>query len=73
MTRDQQTQLLRAALQALLDAVKAGGTMGAPAGVMYAALLDKLTLSQFNQLMGALLSAGKVRKQGDLYFWVADL
>lgn len=64
---------LRLLLATFIDAVKAGGTIGAPAGVMYAAVCDKITLAQFNQIMGALVTAGKVRKQGDLYFYVADL
>lgn len=52
---------------------KAGGSIGAPAGVMYSAVCDKISLAQFNQIMGGLVGAGKVRKSGDLYHFVADL
>jgi hypothetical protein len=56
-----------------IDAVKDGGDHGAPAGVMYAAVCDKISLTQFEQIMDALVRMKKVRKRGDLYFWLADL
>lgn len=68
-----QAASLRALLQTFLDAVKEGGTHGAPAGVMYAAVADRMTLGQFQQVMAALESTGKVRRAGNLYFHVADL
>ena len=69
----QKAAALRLALQAILDAVKEAGSTGAPGGVLYAALLDRMSLHQFEQIMSALVKAGKLRREGDLYFWVADL
>ena len=60
-------------LRAFVEAVKAGGDLGAPAGVLYAAVLDKVSLEQFSTIMSALVAAGKVRKSGQRYFYVADL
>jgi hypothetical protein len=65
--------ILRLALQGILDAVKEGGDLGAPRGVLYSALMDKISLAQFEQIMSALVRLGKVRQKGQLYFWVADL
>jgi hypothetical protein len=52
------------------DAVKVAGSLGAPGGVLYSAVMEKLTLSQFEAIMGALVAAGHLRKSGHLYFYV---
>jgi hypothetical protein len=70
---EQKAALLREVLRALIDAVKAGGDLGAPGGVMYAAVTGKLSLAQFETAMAALVKGGYLRKQGELYFWVRDL
>jgi hypothetical protein len=58
-------------LDAVIEAVESAGTMGAPAGPLYAALMGfGCDLNRFNQIMGALEAAGKIRKSGDLYFKV---
>jgi hypothetical protein len=41
---------------------------GAPAGLMYAAVMAHLSLDQFEAIMRALVEAKRVRRQGDLYF-----
>jgi hypothetical protein len=64
----QQIQALRAVAMVFIDAVKAAGPGGAPAGVMFAACIGKLTLSQFEQITAGLVNAGKLRKQGNLFF-----
>lgn len=69
MTSDQ-LQALRAIAAIFIDAVRAAGPDGAPAGVMYAACMGKLSLSQFQQIMAGLVRAGKLRADGDLYFLV---
>jgi hypothetical protein len=52
----------------IIEAIKAGGPLGAPAGVLYAALMGAgCSLDQFNQIMSGLVRAGKVRKRGDCY------
>lgn len=72
MTPDQ-IKATRMLASMFIDAVKEGGSRGAPAGVMYAAICDKITLSQFNQIMGALVRHKRLRQEGNLYFFVADL
>lgn len=61
------TAALRRCLQALLDAVEAAGPEGVPAGILYAYLMDVLSLDQFRALMGALTREGCVRHEGDVY------
>jgi hypothetical protein len=73
VTPQQKAAALRLALQAILDAVKEAGDLGAPGGVLYAALIGRMSLGQFEQIMAALVSMGKLRKRGDLYVWIADL
>lgn len=69
----QQAKALRAIAGAFIDAVKAAGPLGAPGGVMYAAVMDKCNIHQFEQIMAGLVGAGKLRKAGDCYHFVADL
>jgi hypothetical protein len=64
----EQIKALQAVAKMFIDAVKEAGSLGAPAGVMYAAVMGKLSLSQFEQIMSGLVRAGKLRKEGDLYF-----
>lgn len=65
---DKRVAALRALLQAIEEACKVAGPMGAPGGVMYAALMSYgITLNQFYQLTGALIRAGKITQQGDCY------
>lgn len=64
----EQASALRAVLDGIVDACKAAGAMGAPGGVLYAALMAQgCTLSQFHSLMGALQRAGKLVKRGECY------
>jgi len=66
-----QVQALRMIVDAVLDSIRAAGDMGAPSGVLYAALnAQGCTLSQYQSLMSALERAGKVRSDGNLYFVV---
>jgi hypothetical protein len=69
----QQAHAVRVLCSAIVDAVKAAGDLGAPGGVLYAVLQGSLSLAQFEQLMSALVRTGKLRCEGDLYYWVADL
>jgi hypothetical protein len=55
-------------LTALYQTILASGPLGAPGGVMYAALMGQgCTLQQFEGLMSALLRTRLVRKVGDCY------
>ena len=54
---------------AVVESIKAAGAMGAPSGVIYASLMQfGCNLSQYESLIGILVKAGKIRKQGDLLF-----
>lgn len=64
-----QAKALALVVGAVLEAVSAAGPTGAPGGVLYAAMMAQgCTLGQFESLMGALVRAGKLRKQGECYF-----
>jgi hypothetical protein len=68
MLSNSQITAIRMLADAIVEAVKEGGSLGAPAGVLYCALADKMTADNFNAFMAALVRAGKLTKQGDLYF-----
>ena len=61
---------LRLIAEAIIETVRESGPMGAPAGPMYAACMSQLTLGQFEQVMEGLVLAGKLRRQGHVYFVV---
>lgn len=63
-----QINTLKAICDAIVEAVGASGELGVPGGHLYAGLLGVLNLHQFEGIMEALESIGKVRKQGQLYF-----
>lgn len=68
----QQAQALKLIVESIIEAVAAAGSLGAPGGVIYAALMQYgCSLNQYESIMSALVRAGKLRKQGDLYFTVA--
>jgi hypothetical protein len=63
-----QIAAIRAVCDAIVDAVKAAGPMGAPGGIIYAALMAHgVDLAQYEQFMAALVRAGKLTKSGHLY------
>ncbi len=67
MTHEQITALRQIAA-AIIESVKAAGPLGAPGGVLYAALMAQgCTLHQFEQIMGGMVRAGKLTKRGDCY------
>jgi hypothetical protein len=61
---------MQAVFDVFLEAVKAGGSHGATAGVLYAAVMDRCRLDQFQQIMRALIARKLIRKSGDRYFAV---
>lgn len=64
-----QSKALALLVSAVVDSVAVAGPLGAPAGVLYSALMAHgCSLSQFQSLMGALVRLGKLRQEGDLYF-----
>lgn len=68
MSQDQ-LKALAAICEAIIEAIKAAGDRGAPAGILYAALIAHgCSLTQFQSFMRGLEAAGKVRRHGELYF-----
>jgi hypothetical protein len=54
---------------AILDAIEEAGDDGAPEGILYAALMDKMSLDSFNGIVDVLVRTGKITKKGNL-LWV---
>lgn len=68
MTQDQKRAAILMIIDAIIDTIREAGPLGAPGGVMYAALMAHgITLAQFEQLMGAIVRSGKVVKRGQCY------
>lgn len=64
----QQAKAMREVARAILSAIIAGGTLGAPGGVLYAALMTAgCTFDQFNSIMRALNSTRMVEQHGDCW------
>ena len=71
----QQMQAVRAIGKAIVESVKeADPVVGAPGGILYAALMASgCSLSQFQSIMDTLVRAGYLRQSGQCYHWVKDL
>ena len=68
MTKTEAQRALLAICTAIVEAVKESPE-GAPAGSIYLALMEHgCSLAQFEQIMAALVEAGRLRKEGHLYF-----
>jgi hypothetical protein len=68
-TREQLDALLT--LRRIAEAITATvneNPLGAPRGVMYAAVMAHLSLDQFEAIMRVLVEAGRITKRGDCYF-----
>jgi hypothetical protein len=65
----EQIKVLRAIGDVIVEAVAESGKLGAPGGPIYAALMPMgITLEQYEGIMAGLVTARKLRKQGQLYF-----
>lgn len=64
----QQLQAIRAIADAITESVREAGDMGAPSGIVYAALMGHMTLDQYYQFIAGLVRAGKLRQEGDLLY-----
>ena len=49
-------------------AINAAGPMGAPSGIVYAALMGKLDLQTYQGLVDLMVDAKLIRKSGNLLF-----
>jgi len=57
--------------ETVIAAVQEAGPQGAPAGPIYAACMTVgMSLEQFERLMAVIVRSGRLRKSGDLYFYV---
>lgn len=60
---------IKALCDAIVSAVDAAGPLGAPGGVLYAALMGQgCTLQQFQSITGGMVGAGLLCKVGESYF-----
>lgn len=67
-----QVDALMLVVEAVTEAVKAAGPLGAPGGYLYAAMMTQgCTLRQFESIMDAMVSAGRLRKAGEIYHLAA--
>jgi hypothetical protein len=61
--------LVKLVCDAIISAVEASGSQGAPGGTLYAALMTYgFSLEQFEAIMGSLVRVGELEKRGQLYF-----
>ena len=58
-----------AIVRAVADAVKALGTE--PSGHLYARVMGRLSLSEYQQIIGMLVRARVIEQRGDVLHWVA--
>lgn len=63
MNRADRVDQAVAAAQVLLDCVKMAGENGIPSGHLYAMTMGVLSIGVYNQLIGALIAAGKVEEK----------
>lgn len=67
MSNTQAIKALMAIASAIVETVEELGEQGLPAGHLYATLMGiGCSLEQFNTIVGTLVEAGKIRKQGHL-------
>ena len=63
-----QIQAVRQIVNAIVEAIKAAGPLGAPGGVLYAGLMTQgCSLSQFESLMTGIVKSGMIVKRGECY------
>jgi hypothetical protein len=69
MTKIEAQRAVLAIANAIVEAVREVEPDGAPATSLYLAMMEfGCSLAQFEQLMSALVEAGKLRQEGHLYF-----
>jgi hypothetical protein len=63
----EQTRATIAICKAFADTIKELGSI--PAGHLYAHVMGRCSLEQFNALISILLGSGVIRRNGDLLVW----
>lgn len=66
MTQEQKRKAIQDIAFAIFSAIKEAGEAGIPSGHLYAALMGKMTLDQYNQFIEALVNTGKITNNGHL-------
>ncbi len=70
----QQATALKAIANAIIESVQESGPLGAPGGILYAALMAQgCSLHQFEQIMAGLVRGGYPSKSGECYHFVRGL
>lgn len=64
-----QLAAIRAIADAIVESVREAGELGAPSGIVYAALMSYgCTLDQYQAFIRALIRSGKIRQERDLLY-----
>ena len=64
--KERAIKVIRLTVAAILDAAERGGILGAPSGVIYAAMCEfGMTLDMYQQIIAALVDAGKIKVQNN--------
>lgn len=66
MTTEQRRQKIQEIAYVIYDIIKSSGDKGIPSGHLYAALMGKMTLDQYNLFIGALAANGKITNHNHL-------
>jgi len=68
LSKQQVTQAVQTIYLGILEAIEAGGTQGAPGGIIYAALQHAgATQDNYDELLGSLTSLGFATLEGECY------
>lgn len=60
-------------VQAVAETIREMGSVGAPAGPMYAALMGRVSYQGFESIMRTIVNSGLAAKRGDVYYWTGDV
>ena len=66
MTSEEKAKALAGVVDAIYDVIKASGPAGIPSGHLYAMLMGKVGLSQYQGLIAILLNDGRVKQSNFL-------
>lgn len=69
LAKETKNEAIRRIAAAIVETVKEAGELGAPSGIVYAALnANGMTLDTYQQFIGVLVKLGKIRQEGDLLY-----
>ena len=64
-----QLQILKLLCDTIIESVREAGSLGMPAGNLYAALMPLgISLEQFERLMSSLVNIGQLHKRNQVYY-----